>query len=84
MLTHDTPNIEVSNYVAQVKGQPRTSWTESRECTPYFCASKTACAKDMFEHRTFLGPKKSSIQIMIFTRRDNFTTKATYLLINSM
>ena len=30
MLTHDTPNIVASNHVAQVKRQPRTSWTESR------------------------------------------------------
>ena len=35
MLTHDTPNIVVSNYIAQIKGQPRISWTESRECAPY-------------------------------------------------
>ena len=36
MLTHGTPNIVVSNYIAQVKRQPGISWTESRECAPYF------------------------------------------------
>ena len=36
MLTHDTPNIVVGSYVAQVKRQPEISWTESRECAPIF------------------------------------------------
>ena len=39
-LTHDKPNIVLSNHVAQVKRQPRISWTESRECGLYFCASR--------------------------------------------
>ena len=47
MLTHDMPNIVKSNHVAQVKRQLRISWTESRECALYFCASRIACAKNI-------------------------------------
>ena len=39
--------IVASNHIAQVKPQPRISWTESRECAPYFCASRIACANNM-------------------------------------
>ena len=45
MLTHDTPNIVARNHVAQVKRQPRISWTELRECVPYFCAKQNNLCK---------------------------------------
>ena len=34
MLTHDKPNIVVSNYVAQVKGQPRILLTATVPFNP--------------------------------------------------
>ena len=45
MLTHDTPNKVARNHVAQVKRQPRISWTELRECVPYFCAKQNSLRK---------------------------------------
>ena len=48
MLTHDTPNIVASSHVGQVKRQLGVSWANSRECAPYFPASRIACVKDMY------------------------------------